>query len=258
MTFHRFLLGLKSLGRLIEVFRCMSQSRAPLLETLAYLQLRTIDYPYNFELKNGVRLTLSRWEDLTTAWVVFYGNEYALKVSDRVIVDCGANVGAFSLLCAASLPEAKIIAVEPFPATYQQLCREIESNGHSDRIEPINAAVVGIPGEVMMDDREEIASHSRKIGGQNGIPVQGLSLEMIFDRLGSAEIDLLKVDIEGAEFDLFRETSPQVLQRCKRIGMEYHGNGNREELFNQIERAGFRQGRYPKKGSCGVVEFIRK
>lgn len=98
MTLHRLLLGLKSFGRVVELGRCMRLSRAPLRVVLAYLQLSKLEYPYELRLKGGIKLVLKDWQDLTTAWVVFYGNEYALKPEDRVVLDCGANIGALRCL----------------------------------------------------------------------------------------------------------------------------------------------------------------
>ncbi|MFL2833261.1 MAG: FkbM family methyltransferase [Coraliomargaritaceae bacterium] len=225
---------------------------------MAYLQLIKLKYPYVLKMRNGVMLELSDWQDLTTAWVVFYGNEYALRAEDSVVVDCGANIGAFSLLCAACLPNAKIIAIEAFPSTYARLVGGIAENGAEAQVDAINGAIVGIAGSVFMDDAPDVASHSRKIGGTTGVAVEGYTLNRILDERNLNEVDLLKVDIEGAEYSLFKETPKSVLRRFKRIGLEYHGNGDTKELFNCIESAGFFVGRYPKKGNSGVVEFIRK
>ena len=197
------------------------------------------------------------WQDLTTAWVVFYGNEYALRADDQTILDCGANIGAFSLLCAARLAKARIIAIEPFPSTHERLLRGIAANGYKDRIQTLNGAVVGEAGSVFMDDTVEVPSHSRKIGGEAGISVEGYTLERILEESRLVEVDLLKVDIEGAEYPLFETTPEAILRRFKRIRLEYHGNGDTERLFSRIRRAGFTIGRFPKKGSSGVVEFIR-
>lgn len=258
MTLHRFLLGLKSLGRFIEIIRCFQHSCAGLRETLAYLQLCKLEYPYRLRLRSGIQLELQDWQDLTTAWVVFYGNEYEVYPSDRRILDCGANVGAFSLLCSTRLKDTRVIGVEPFPSTFKRFVEAIELNGLCEKITPLNAAVVGTPGTVFMDDAEDVASHSRKIGGRQGIEVAGMTIEMILDRAGFTEVDLLKVDIEGAEYDLFAETPDAVLRRCLRIGLEYHGNGDTTALFAKIKTAGFAVGRYPKKGNAGVIEFIRQ
>lgn len=74
---------------------------------------------------------------------------------------------------------------------------------------------------------------------------------------GLDEIDLLKVDIEGAEYELVRDTPISALRKMRRIGLEYHRNGNPGDIFEKLKSAGFRIGRYPKKGASGVVEFIR-
>lgn len=258
MTFKRFLLGLKSFVRIREIGFCLKLSKAPIRETLAYLQLTQLKYPYTLTLRNGLALELFDWQDLTTAWVVFYGNEYALYPDDRVIVDCGANIGAFSLLCASCIPEAKVIAIEPFPPTYDRLLGSIANNCFGENIHALNAAVVGKPGNVFMDDTPDVACHSRKIGGNIGIAVEGYTLERILIDNKLDGVDFLKVDIEGAEYSLFEDTPESIIQRFKRIGLEYHGNGNTEALFRKIESAGFKLGRFPKRGSSGVVEFIRK
>lgn len=134
----------------------------------------------------------------------------------------------------------------------------IETNEFAGRITPINAAVVGQSGPVYMDDAEEIASHSRKVGGDRGVQVDGLTLENILHAQNIDEADLLKVDIEGAEYDLIEKTPSEILRRFKRIGMEYHGNGDTEQLFKKLIDSGFTVGRYPKKGKAGVVEFLRQ
>jgi FkbM family methyltransferase len=258
MTLHRFLLGLKSFGRIIEIIRCFRLSRAAFRETLAYLQLCKLEYPYTLHLQSGVQLELQDWQDLTTAWVVFYGNEYEIHPSDSRILDCGANIGAFSLLCSARLKDVRVVGIEPFPSTFKRFVHAIEQNGLSEKITPLNAAVVGTPGTVFMDDAKNVASHSRKVGGRQGIEVEGMTIEMILDQAGFTEVDLLKVDVEGAEYKLFAETPDSVLRRCQRIGLEYHSNGDSAELFKKLEAAGFAVARYPKKGKAGVVEFIRK
>ena len=257
MTFHRLKLGLKNLGRIVEIWHCFTLSMAPFRELLAYLQLVDLEYPYKLYLKNGAYLLLHDWQDLTTAWVVFYGKEYTLSADDQIVIDCGANIGAFTLFCAKYLPRAHIIAVEPFPANYRRLELTIQENALIDFVTPVNAAVVGREGCIFMDDAIEIASHSRKIGGDKGVKVQGLTLEKIMNTYNIKEASFLKVDIEGAEYPLFAETPKEVLRRCQRIGLEYHGNGDTQALFKHLKEAGFKQGRYPKKGAAGVVEFIR-
>lgn len=258
MTFHRLVLGLKSIGRFIELWRCLRFSGAPVREIFAFLQVKRLAYPYMLKLRNGIQVELKDWNDLTTAWVVFYGNEYELRKDDRVVVDLGANFGAFSLLAANRLPEVKLYAVEPFPSNFIRLEETVATNSLQGQIDALQAAAVGTSGPVRMDDSAEIPSHSRKVGSTSGVEVKGFTLAEIFEYFGLEIIDFLKVDIEGAEYSLFEETPVEVLRKIKRIGMEYHVNGSRELLFSRLAEAGFEIGRFPKKGSSGVVEFVRK
>ena len=252
------MLALRSLNRTVEIFRCLRMSQCPIREMLAYLEFRKLVYPYRLKLKSGLLLDLENWEDLTTAWVVFYGEEYGLRGDERTIVDLGANIGAFSILASSRLPNAKIIAVEPFPSTYKRLLDTIRHNGMRAGITAVNAAAVGERRPVIMDDSEGVASHSRKIGASSGITIEGCTIEMLMEKYSLTSIDLLKVDIEGAEYELFEKTPRSVLKAISRIGLEYHGNGDTTSLFNALKDAGFKVGRFPKKGRFGVVEFIQQ
>lgn len=258
MTYKRFILALRSLNRMVEIFRCLRMSQSPVREMLAYLEFRQLVYPYRLKLKSGQFLDLDNWEDLTTAWVVFYGEEYSLWGDERTIVDLGANIGAFSILASSRLPSARVIAVEPFPSTYKRLLDTIRHNNMREKITAVNAAAVGECRSVIMDDGDGVASHSRKIGALHGVSVEGYTIEMLMDEHSLEFIDLLKVDIEGAEYELIEKTPRDVLQKIKRIGLEYHGNGDTTALFDKLKASGFKMGRFPKKGKFGVVEFIQQ
>lgn len=257
MKFERFIAGLKSLDRILEVLRCFRQSRSPLSEFLAYLQVRALEYPHEVRLRDGSRLVVNDWEDLTTAWVVFYGNEYTVRPNDKIIVDLGANVGAFSLRASVLAANARVVAVEPFPGNFARLQQTIHMNELSGRVMPMDVAVVGEAGDVIMDDSPSIPSHSRRVGADAGVAVRGITLSDLMEELQIDSIDLLKVDIEGGEYELFSGIETETLQKVKRIGMEYHGNGDTSELFARLSKAGFTIFRYPKRGTAGVVEFER-
>lgn len=258
MALNRLVKGLRSLHRINEISHCISKSGAPFKEICAYLGFSKLKYPYEMSLKNGLSITLESWEDLTTAWVVFFGNEYNLNARDKTVVDLGANIGAFSLHVAHSLPNVKIYSVEPFPSTFAKLCENIQRNHLDSRIECLNVASVGESQPVYMDENDGIPSHSRKTDAKAGLKIQGLSLKDIFNRFGLTHVNFLKVDIEGAEYELFGKTPVADMQCVDRIGLEYHGSGSREKLFDHLHKAGFKVSSHSKKGFSGLVEFIRK
>lgn len=240
-----------------ELLRCMHMSTSPVREILAYLEVISLRYPYSLHLRSGQFVVLDSWEDLTTAWVVFYGNEYEVRKGDEVVVDLGANYGMFSLHASRLAPNSKIIAVEPFPSTFRRLQETMVSNKLDDRVKIMQVAVVGEAREVLIDDNPDLPSHARKISGSSGVKVEGLTLPMLFERFRLNRVDLLKVDVEGAEYELFSNLTSDDLKIVSRIGLEYHEGYNSESLFKYIESLGFRVFRHPKQGMSGVIEFER-
>lgn len=253
----RLILALKSFSRTPELMRCLLRSKRPISVVLGYLQFVRLTYPFTVELRSGQKVSAADWEDLTTAWVVLFGNEYVLKRSDLTIIDLGANIGVFTIMAALALPDARVLAVEPFPRNHQRLLEALEANGIAGRVQVLQKAATGDLRRVLMNDADSIPGHSRKIGADCGIEVEGWTLEKICSEAGFETVDFLKVDIEGAEYELFEKTPERVLKRVSRIGFEYHKSGNRDELFRRLTDAGFTQSRHLKSGVSGVAEFVR-
>ncbi len=114
---NRFAKLFGSLHRYPEILRCVRRSDAWPALIGGYLGLRPLRFPREFRTPYGDRMTLETFHDLVTVWVVFFRDEYPVDLSHRRIIDAGANIGSFSLLAARVAPEARIIALEPFPAT---------------------------------------------------------------------------------------------------------------------------------------------
>lgn len=261
MTFKRFQSMLRSSGRVPELLRCLGNSSRPWTEICAYLQIKQPEYPYSYLTPHGKTITLNDWEDLTTAWVIWYGNEYRIRQTDEYIVDAGANIGLFSLFANKHAPKARIVALEPFPTTFERLEQGVQQNGLAETVTTLQAALSSSAGVVYMDASEGIPGHSRKTlersegVSEHHIEVPCLDIRDCMERLGSDHVDFLKVDIEGAEYPFILGTDAADLQRCRRIGLEYHGNGDTREIFQKLQAAGFHISYYPKKGPSGVVEF---
>ncbi len=253
----RFKRGLRSLKRFPELLRSYFFFQDGFRWSLVFLRLIDCEYPRALRLKNGLEFEVRSWQELTTVWVVCVGREYTIRECDQRIIDGGANVGVFSSIATKAAPEAVVVAVEPFPENYLRLEDTLAKNSISDRVRPLQAAIVGKERQVMMDGDPKIPGHSRRIGSSSGIEVEGITLAMLLERSGWGEVDLLKLDIEGAEYEVIEESPETVLRRFKRIGLEYHGKGKPEVLFEKLERSGFKMLRHPKKGRCGVVEWER-
>lgn len=114
-----------------------------------------------------------------------------------VIIDAGANVGAASLWFARAYPRARVIAIEPDPANYAVLSRNVAGQAN---IVPVQAAIAGESGFVAVDGGAMgWASTTRK--AQSGTPAITMAQALALVESGAGFIG--KVDIEGFEQDLF-------------------------------------------------------
>jgi len=134
----------------------------------------------------------------------------------HVVLDLGANVGLFSLWIAHHAREARVIAFEPHPENFATL----QSNTRGYRIETHCAALSATSGLGHVVDGGERSLDHRLVIGDGTVPV--LTLDRAVALAESDRIDLLKVDIEGAEADMLAAASPDTLRRCQRIVLEYH------------------------------------
>jgi FkbM family methyltransferase len=137
----------------------------------------------------------------------------------RTIVDIGAHVGSFTVLCHHFWPNAKIVAVEPHPESFELLQYNTTHIPESQLL-LVNAAISKKPGKCLLASP---VSHSRVAEyvpdlweslqprhKDFGIEVPSLTVEQLWAKIsewGISEIDLLKLDCEGAEYLVVPELS---------------------------------------------------
>jgi len=162
------------------------------------------------------------------------------------VVDIGANAGVFTLW-ALKGGAARVIAVEPSPRMCEYLSRNVSSNGFSN-VTVIQAACGGRTGETVLYSRGDEGLNSlycRDVLGSTFQPLcrtPVLTLEDIFSRYGVETCHLLKLDCEGAEYEILLNTREDTLNRIEMITMEYHvglNDHDPEELVSFLEAHGF-------------------
>jgi FkbM family methyltransferase len=132
----------------------------------------------------------------------------------RVIVDTGANVGVETLRFRHFHPEARIVAIEPDSGNFSVLTRNVGADG---RIALLNSGLWShkcrlhvIVGESAEGFRAEEVN-----GEPQRSDVDAVSIPSIMQSFGLDEIDILKMDIEGAEYQVF--TAPDVESWIRRV-----------------------------------------
>jgi FkbM family methyltransferase len=178
--------------------------------------------------------------DLFVLYEVLASNAYHIAPSllppdnVRVIVDCGANIGITSLFLAARYPHATILSVEPHPENFALL----ETNvAQVSRISPIRACVTATPQSAVRFTANQAAWGNRIATGADGVLVPAITIDELCDQNGLTKIDLLKLDIEGAEEQVLE--SGTFLTRTEHIIVELHGRYGFECFQRDIEPYGF-------------------
>jgi FkbM family methyltransferase len=151
-------------------------------------------------------------------------SEYWLppQFEPRSILDLGANIGIASIDFALRYPQASIIAVEPVAANFQLLQKNIS---RLQNIRALNVAVGKHDERAVLRGagqsfRTQPVSARSKASRREETTVRDLNA--LLAELGITQIDLIKIDVEGAEYDVLTSLDPGLLRRVKWIVGELH------------------------------------
>jgi FkbM family methyltransferase len=143
------------------------------------------------------------------------------------ILDLGGNIGLATLFFGVTCPGAELACVEPVPANVALIRRNLEQNGIRATIFEAAAGPADGTVEFMVSDDPRESSAAVNAGGQSDKRqsriVEMISVPTLLGKLGWDRIDLLKIDVEGAERELFAG-EPTWLKKVEAIvGEGHHG-----------------------------------
>jgi len=237
--------ALRNMHRGPEIFRCAAETPQWARISAAYLGLSRLAYPFRLRLRRGEEILLEELSDLKAFWQVFLRRVYRVEATDETILDLGANIGIFTLYAARWAPRTRVISLEPFPSTFRRLLAAVREHHLEFRVSCLNYAATGAAGVRVMPNFS-VSSQQRALASpanpKPGTEVVGKTLEAILDENSLWEVDLMKIDIEGSEYEVLLSTPCRVLARIRRIAMEYHGDSTpyiKRQLFDHLRQAGF-------------------
>jgi FkbM family methyltransferase len=197
-----------------------------------------------FETRNGVTVEVpirlvQTFKEIFMDECYLAGLEHDIPAGAAVI-DIGANAGYFTLFAAAKFPEAKIFSFEPIPVNYSQLERNRDLN-RAKNIKCFPKAVAGKSGEISLTfdfgdsftTSATMLTHTSDQGESMKVPC--VSLPEVMDENGINKCDLLKMDCEGAEYDILYNCPPAYLQRIEQIAMEVHRGDKENQNIDALE-----------------------
>jgi FkbM family methyltransferase len=175
--------------------------------------------------------------DLSSLEQVFLEDQYnaPFELTPKVIVDAGANIGAASLYFLLKYPDAKVFAIEPDRSNFEVLSRNCAG---FDRIVCIEAGLWPSATPLsFVDPAAERWALSLRPARNNEALVKSITIPHLISRYDIKKIDILKIDIEGAERELFSQEVDQWIAHVDTIVIELHDrfkDGCARAFYNAI------------------------
>jgi FkbM family methyltransferase len=181
------------------------------------------------------------------------------------VVDIGANQGFFSLYAASK--GATVYAFEPCIENFEVLKWNVETNGLCDAVKIFNVAVTGKQGDVQLfvglDANGQVLSGNPSTGSANRTgenvqarSVESVTLDSLLHDFRIQRCDFIKMDCEGAEYDILRNASRESFGKIEAISMECHDNRMREAV-TILKSAAF-DILHERHGETGILKAVKQ
>ncbi len=182
-----------------------------------------------FKLKSGITFKLrSKTNDrviFNQIWLTktYTPRGFEIKEND-LIIDIGAHIGMFSILAGELAPKGKVYTFEPSADNFNLLKENVELNKLGNVV-LINKAVAkesGVREFALSPDDPAGHAFSYEETDREKIIVETVKLDDFIKENNISKIDFLKMDCEGAEYEILFNCSNETLQKISKISMEYH------------------------------------
>jgi FkbM family methyltransferase len=219
---------------LVEVFACFEDEGGTGIAT------------YRIWLKSRIQpLILRRGSsDFAVFRQVILEDQYGLEEirQPQYIVDAGANIGLSSVVFLEKFPQCRLLAIEPDPQNYAIAQKNLEIYGERCRLLPValwsEAGSLTVQRGIFRDGLDW-SCQTVAASEHTGTVVDARTMRSLLDEVGFPRIDFLKVDIEGAELQVFGEGDRSFLSQTGVCATECHGPHCREVYIKAIESYGF-------------------
>ncbi len=184
--------------------------------------------------------------DIATAINNFVREEYGHIAPARPplrMIDAGGYIGDTSAYFLSKYPDLSIVAVEPDPDNIKMARENLAPYG--SRVRLLNQALASKPGVVHIS-----GAHDGAMLSQSGASVDATTVPELLDLMGWSQVDILKMDIEGAEADVLDATADAWLARVGLLIIELHGPEIERQVRETLGRNNFRMTQYRSLWYC--------
>jgi len=237
-----YLKKLKSFKNLknIVIFLFIIKEKFKLFNLVIFKKGQTLSFRCG---KKQIKLYVRDIVDLAIIFEIFVTKVYPIKKTDnkKIIFDIGAHSGYFTVFANILLPNSIIYSFEPEPGNFHNLEKNLALNGLSDNssVKIFNFGLSSKDKEVIFYKNISSANFSvfRNKNYQNSIKVQLKSLRSFLEKNKIYHIDLLKIDIEGGEYEIFSDFNFQDFKKINKLFIEIHKieNKNKDAFINFLK-----------------------
>lgn len=125
----------------------------------------------------------------------------------KFIIDAGAHIGLSSVFFASKYPEATVVALEPEPSNFAILLKNTED---FPNIRPLQAGLWSKKTHLRIEDSHVPTWSFRVLESASGDGIPAVAIADILADFRAARIDVLKIDIEGSEFEVLNHSAPWI------------------------------------------------
>lgn len=191
-----------------------------------------------FVMKNGMKIKLrTKSTDLmafTHVWLIEEYSKPGFEIRDEdIIFDVGAHIGLFSLYASQFCKKGMIFCFEPIKENYDLLQSNLQLNNLKNVV-PYNVAVSNKISAVTIFLNKDESGHSMYSPTSKSIQVESITLQKIFYDNNISKCDLLKLDCEGAEYDIVDTLSIHDINKINKMIIEYHFADSKPELLENL------------------------
>jgi FkbM family methyltransferase len=171
-------------------------------------------------------------------------NDYGERVDflpkeNDLVVDVGAYIGDWSVIV-GKYYKAKVIAIEPSLMPFKLLLKNIQLNGLNNQIVAVNCALFSEDKEIPMGfiNSSDYAFYGKQDQSTSKISAKTLDT-LLLKELNVSKIDLIKIDTEGAEYEILKGAMETISRLKPKIIVEVHSDKLRNDVIETLRANGY-------------------
>ena len=172
---------------------------------------------------------------LTNVWLIEEYNKLNFEINPNdIVIDVGAHIGLFTLYASQFCSKGTIYSFEPVKENYKLLLENVKLN-NLEQVNIFNLAVSNSNETVKLYINDDESGHSMFSQSSQSIMIDSISLQRIFDDNQIEHCNFLKLDCEGAEYEIIKNLPLTYLEKIDKMIIEYHMTDSHPELLSELK-----------------------